>query len=73
MAMQVIKLRLPGHQLLPVQQRLCLQWPIDHQHNFCAKSGQRLQDAGLNTPTTHQTDLQSTTPNHKELQHVTQH
>lgn len=73
MAMQVIKLRLPGHQLLPAQQRLCLQWSPEHQHNFCSKTGQRLQDTGLDTPSTHQCTQQSTTPNHKELQHVTQH
>lgn len=42
---QLIKLRLPGHQLLPSGTELTLNWLREHEHGFCAHSGQR-----LNTP-----------------------
>ncbi|WP_409525490.1 ABC transporter ATP-binding protein [Nitrincola sp. MINF-07-Sa-05] len=41
-AMQTIKLRLPGHQILPSQQRLHLQWAVEHQHSFSPADGRRL-------------------------------
>lgn len=63
---QLIKLRLPGHQLLATGTRLNLQWFSDDQHLFCNTTGQRLPDYVQPTLTTHSL-IQ------KELHHVTQH
>ncbi len=41
--MQVIRLRVAGHQILPADCPLSLRWQPEHEHHFCARSGVRLQ------------------------------
>lgn len=52
---QLIKLRLPGHQLLSCGAELRLNWLPEHEHGFCAHSGQRLNTtfASLSTHIPH--------------------
>lgn len=49
---QLIKLRLPGHQLLATGTRFNLEWSSEDQHLFCNTSEKRLSNAVLPTITT---------------------
>lgn len=73
MNMQAVKLRLPGHQILPPQQQLHLDWAAEHQHSFSATDGKRTQNTVPHAPSILQPTTESTTSNHKEFHHVTQH
>ncbi|TCK02610.1 ABC transporter ATP-binding protein [Marinobacterium mangrovicola] len=66
---QIVKLRKPGHQVLPIGMELKLGWQPEHEHRFDKASGQRL-DSSLASPSTKPSSSSLNNPSKTESSHV---